>query len=335
MARKNLIEVSSSTEPRPDHAPASVRDSRPIAGFIPQVRSGGPVGGITRSLGNITEKVERANDLERQLAEGQTVVELDTALIDASFVSDRLEVDAVELAQLTEQIREHGQQVPILVRPHPEAKGRYQVAFGHRRLGATKALGIKVKAIVRTLTDAQLVVSQGQENNARTDLSYVERALFAHRLDEKGFGSDVVMAALNVDKAALSKMRIVARQVPFSLISAIGAAPEIGRRRWLELGEHLETADTDAIVTRLSADNLRQMSSNDRFHHAFALAAKKETGPKSAAAAHQIDDLPVKLKRTPATATFVFDSKAAPGFDEFVQERLKALFVEYQQDRGA
>lgn len=236
------------------------------------------------------------------------------------------------LAQLTEQIRERGQQVPILVRPHPEAKGRFQVAFGHRRLAATKALGIKVKAIVRVLTDDQLVVSQGQENNARTDLSYIERALFAYRLDEKGFGSDVVMAALNVDRAALSKMRLVTRQVPFAVIKAIGSAPQIGRRRWFEFGEHLETADIDALVTMLSADNIRQMSSNDRFHHAFALATKKPSGAKAGPTSTQIADLPVKFKRTPATATFVFDSKVAPGFDEFVQERLKRLYAEYQQE---
>ncbi|TCR97822.1 plasmid partitioning protein RepB [Rhizobium sp. BK418] len=335
MARKNLIEVANPNEVRPEPPSVAPRDSRPIAGFIPQARSGGPVGGITRTLGNITEKVERANDLERQLAEGQTVVELDTALVDASFVADRLEVDAAELAQLTDQIREHGQQVPILVRPHPDAKGRFQVAFGHRRLAAAKALGIKVKAIVRVLSDEQLVVSQGQENNARTDLSYIERALFAYRLDEKGFGSDVVMAALNVDRAALSKMRVVTRQVPIALISAIGSAPEIGRRRWFEFGEHLERADIDALLTMLSADNMRGMSSNDRFHHAFALATKKPGGAKAAPTSTQVGDLPVKFKRTPATATFVFDSKAAPGFDEFVQERLKRLYAEYQEQRGA
>lgn len=191
-------------------------------------------------------------------------------------------------------------------------EGRYQVASGHRRLAAAKSLGIKVKAIVRALSDDQLVVSQGQENNARTDLSDIERALFAHRLEERGFGSDVVMAALNVDRAALSKMRIITRQVPLALISAVGSAPEIGRRRWLEFGEHLETADIDGLVVASSADYMRQLSSNERFHQAFALATKKPVGAKAGSTSTQIADLPVKFKRTPATATFVFDSKARP-----------------------
>ncbi|MGO8658348.1 ParB/RepB/Spo0J family partition protein, partial [Rhizobium ruizarguesonis] len=82
-----------------------------------------------------------------------------------------------------------------LVRPHPETKGRYQVAYGHRRLAAAREIGIRVRAVVRDLTDGQLVVSQGQENSARTNLSYIERALFASRLEERSFGRDVIMAA--------------------------------------------------------------------------------------------------------------------------------------------
>ncbi|MGO7163258.1 plasmid partitioning protein RepB [Rhizobium johnstonii] len=270
------------------------------------------------------------------LADDQlTIVELDPGLIDASFVSDRLAIDAAELAQLVEQIREHGQQVPILVRPHPETRGRYQVAYGHRRLAATREIGIRVRAVVRDLTDGQLVVSQGQENSARTNLSYIERALFASRLEERSFGRDVIMAALGVDKAALSRMLIVIRQVPLDLVNAIGAAPDIGRRRWLELGERLEKADVEKIVAELSADDARKISSDERFQRALVLATKKTAAPKPAMAKTQVSGVPVMIKKTASGATFVFDGKTAPGFDQFVQERLKGLFQEFNKDRGA
>ncbi|MGO8500450.1 plasmid partitioning protein RepB [Rhizobium leguminosarum] len=333
MARKNLIEISA---PNPERMDAvAPRDNRPIAGFVPQERSATPVGGITKTLGNITEKMERASELERQLATGQTIVELDPGLIDASFVSDRLAIDAAELAQLVEQIREHGQQVPILVRPHPESRGRYQVAYGHRRLAATREIGIRVRAVVRDLSDGQLVVSQGQENSARTNLSYIERALFASRLEERSFGRDVIMAALGVDKAALSRMLIVIRQVPLELVNAIGAAPDIGRRRWLELGERLEKADVEKIVAELSADDARKISSDERFQQALVLATKKTAAPKPAVAKTQVGGVPVMIKKTASGVTFVFDGKTAPGFDQFVQERLKGLFQEFNKDRGA
>lgn len=333
MARKNLIEISS---PAPLSAePIAPRDNRPIAGFVPQERSGAPVGGITKTLGNITEKMERASELEKQLAAGQTIIELDPRLIDGSFVSDRLAIDATELAQLVDQIREHGQQVPILVRPHPDAKGRYQVAYGHRRLAATRELDIKVRAVVRDLTDGELVVSQGQENSARTNLSYIERALFASRLDERSFSRDVIMAALSVDKAALSRMLIVTRQVPLSLITLIGTAPDIGRRRWLELGERLEACEIDEIIDALSADNVRKLSSDDRFHQALILAIGKTAPPKVTVEKSQVSGVPVTVKKSISGATFVFDSKVAPGFDLFVQERLQGLFREFTKDKGA
>ncbi|WHO75566.1 plasmid partitioning protein RepB [Rhizobium sp. BT03] len=333
MARKNLIEISAPSPARVEMV--APRDNRPIAGFVPQERSAAPVGGITKTLGNITEKMERASELERQLAAGQTIVELDPSLIDASFVSDRLAIDPAELAQLVEQIREHGQQVPILVRPHPETRGRYQVAYGHRRLAAATEIGIRVRAVVRDLTDGQLVVSQGQENSARTNLSYIERALFASRLEERSFGRDVIMAALGVDKAALSRMLIVIRQVPLDLINAIGAAPDIGRRRWLELGERLEKADIEKIVAELSADDARKNSSDERFQRALVLATKKTATQKPAVAKTEVGGVPVMIKKTASGATFVFDGKSAPGFDQFVQERLQSLFQEFKKHRGA
>ncbi|MDR6820323.1 ParB family chromosome partitioning protein [Neorhizobium sp. 2083] len=234
-----------------------------------------------------------------------------------------------------EQIREHGQQVPILVRPHPQTKGRYQVAYGHRRLAAVKRLGISVRAVVRELTDDQLVVSQGQENSARTNLSYIERALFAQRLEQRGFTRDIIMASLGVDKAALSKMLIVTRQVPITLITAIGAAPEIGRRRWLELGERLESVEPGLILAELSADNSRELSSDERFHRALALASKRPVAPKAPTPKGQISGVPVQFKKNASSATFVFDNKAAPGFDQFVQERLESLFAEFKQNKGA
>lgn len=336
MARKNLIGISGTSAVPPASAPQAqpLREMRPIAGLAPAMRGASPVGGITRTLGNITEKMERARDLERQLAEGQAIVELDPALVDGSFVSDRLEIDPSELAILVEQIREHGQQVPVLVRPHPQAAGRYQVAYGHRRLAAIRQLGLKVRAVVRELTDDQLVVSQGQENNARTNLSYIERALFASRLEERAFTRDIIMAALGVDKAALSKMLVVIRDVPMEVISAIGAAPDIGRRRWMELAEKLPETGSAALVAALSADNLRAMPSNERFHHALALVSRESVPAKKSPAIIPHGEIPVRIRKTGSGSTFVFDSKAAPGFDDFVRQRLESLFAEFRQVTG-
>jgi ParB family transcriptional regulator, chromosome partitioning protein len=334
MARKNLIGISNSSMPRHEtpalNAPPVLND-RPIAGLVPQARSSSPVGGITKTLGSITEKMERAGDLERQLAEGKVVIEIDPALIDASFISDRMEMDRTELAALAAQIAEHGQQVPILVRPHATAKGRYQVAYGHRRLAAVKQLGIKVRAVVRALTDEQLVVSQGQENNARANLSYIERCLFARRLEERDFSRATIMASLNVDKQALSKMLIIMRQMSQALVQLIGPAPDVGRRRWMELATHVENSDAEALVKTLSsADDFQTLPSNDRFQWVLDLVAAPKAKPRAAADEIQMGPLPVTVKKTATRSTFIFDSKAEPGFDDYVQQRLADLYAAFK-----
>lgn len=326
MARKNLIGVSDvgGTETVAPSAPSA----RPIAGLTPPAGNHAPVGGITRTLGSITQKMERAQELERQLTEGQTIIEVDPDLVDASFVRDRLSIDAEEIAELVAQIRDHGQQVPVLLRPHPVTPGRFQVAYGHRRLAAIRQLGVKLRAVVRDLTDEKLVVSQGQENNARKNLSYIERALFAARLEDRSFSREVIMSALAVDKAAVSKMMSVVRALPFELIEAIGAAPETGRRRWMELAEKIADIDLPALLTWLRSDAARRIPSDQRFQAAL----------DSANGAQEPDDkakeiaagLPVRFSETTHRASLIFDRKAAPGFDAFVRERLEALFAEYQ-----
>lgn len=332
MARKNLIEVSTSEE-----APTPTADVRPLAGFVaPAVRSA-PIGGITRTLGNITQKFERAQDIEKQLAEGKIVVELDPALVDGSFISDRLSIDSMDLADLVGQIRAHGQQVPILVRPHPEINGRYQVAYGHRRLAAVRELGIKVRAAIRELSDDELVVSQGQENNSRTNLSYIERALFAARLEDRSFSREVIMAALNVDKAALSKMISVVRAIPIELIEAIGAAPEVGRRRWMEFAEKLPKAkiELQALLKSLSADN----SSDQRFQHAAdglnTLPKTTKERPKANLWAPKDKSVSVNVRSTATKAVVTYEAKDGPSFATYITGRLDDLYEAFRKSQEA
>ena len=56
------------------------------------------------------------------------------------------------------------------------------IVFGHRRAKVARDLGINVRAVVKPLADIEHVIAQGQENTARADLSFIERALFAQKL---------------------------------------------------------------------------------------------------------------------------------------------------------
>ncbi len=154
------------------------------------------VKGASRSIiSTIDELAARAD----KLLEGETVVDLDPATVDVSFVQDRLEDDRDAFETLKAAIREQGQTSPILVRPHPSDAGRYMVVFGHRRLRVASELGRPVRAVVKAISDRDHVIAQGQENSARSDLSFIERARFAKRLSELNYDGDnlTVMTALS------------------------------------------------------------------------------------------------------------------------------------------
>lgn len=174
MARKNLL-AGLLDEKLPAGnsaaAPQPAGPIQPIQGL--QSSAFGPRGG---AIGAVTRSIEQLK--------AHAVLDLAAELIDASLIADRLADAGDDHNLLVASILEHGQQVPILVRPHPDREGRYQIAYGRRRLRALKELGQTVRAIVKPLSDEQLVVAQGQENSARTDLSFIEKALFAARLEE-------------------------------------------------------------------------------------------------------------------------------------------------------
>src|SRR5271166_4006486 len=245
---------------------------RPILGSPDLITdpSATPIGAIGQSLGELNERNKRAEEIEQKLTAGETIIELDPAIVDPSFVGDRMPATADTLANLIEAIREQGQLNPILVRPHPEAAGRFQVAFGHRRLLAVSSLGRPIKAVVRNLTDVQLVIAQGQENHERKDLSYIEKALFAYRLNER-FSRTTIMAALSIYKSDLSNMLSVVGKIPADIIDAIGPAPGIGRRGWIELAEHLSKGKTVLAVRKAALDpGLATLNSDERFKRVLA-----------------------------------------------------------------
>lgn len=319
-----------------DKAPAapSVQPAKPVVvpaaqADVPRAASGA-IKAMGLSLGSITREAEEARALREALHQGERVVELDPELIDASFVGDRLtdgETDDPEFLALADSIRDSGQQSPILVRPHPQKQGRYQTAYGHRRLNAVRSLGIKVKAIVRPLTDDELVLAQGKENAERRNLSFIERAMFASALADRGFDRKVIGEALAVQKSELSRLLQVAEGVPPAIARAIGPAPKVGRERWMAFGALLEDMTTVELVQEeCRSRRFLEAESDQRFQIVFTRLSRK---PKPDAAATKPETLVdaggrafAKLKRDGKNARIEFSADVDPAFIDEVVELL-------------
>jgi ParB family transcriptional regulator, chromosome partitioning protein len=123
MARKINFDAPPQASPTPeqDPAPAVSLRSRPLLGLERPIKQSSALGAISQSLGGINEKVRRAEAIEQKLVEGQMIVDLDPALIDASFIPDRMAATEEQNLAFREMIRQYGQTVPILVRPRPNA----------------------------------------------------------------------------------------------------------------------------------------------------------------------------------------------------------------------
>ncbi len=338
MARKISFEPSPEGMPAPEtvqDVAAAPKPVRPLLGLERTIKQSSPLGAISQSLGDISERVKRAQEIEQKLIEGQVIVDIDPSLVDASFVRDRMDATEEQNAAFREIIREHGQTVPILVRPHPRFPDRYEVAFGHRRLRAARELGIRVRAVVRELTDEQLVIAQGQENSGRTDLTFIERARFAARLEDRKFSRETIMAALNVDKAALSRLIAVATRVPAPLIEAVGPAPGFGRVRWQELMELLDEGENRIRAQEIvTASAFAELDSDKRFEALYDGLRLREVRARPETLSAEDGTRVARIMRSGKKLVLTFDDRATPQFGDFVKEKLQALYDEYKAAGG-
>ena len=97
----------------------------------------------------------------------------------------RKHFDETALDELAASIATRGVIQPIIVRPHPEGSG-YQLVAGERRWrAAQKARLHEIPALVRDLSEREVMALALIENLQREDLNPVEEARAYHRLSEQ------------------------------------------------------------------------------------------------------------------------------------------------------
>jgi ParB family transcriptional regulator, chromosome partitioning protein len=301
---------------------------QPVAGV-----ASGALRAMSSTLLQMSEDANRGRELQTQISSGQQIVDLRPEAIEASFIVDRIvDHEDASFESFVESIKEHGQQVPILVRPHPEMADKFQVAYGHRRLRAAARLGITVRAIVRSLSDAELVVAQGKENLERQDLSFIERASFAHNLEQRGFDRKTIAAALGIEKGHLSNLISVARSIPDAFIIAIGPASKAGKPRWMELAQKLKEPGKTAAAKKLIGDPaFRAVNTDIRFARLMAALTEKTARALGDAWSNTAGAKVINIARRPGRTTLHIDEKIEPEFAEFLVGKLDDIYTEFKR----
>jgi ParB family chromosome partitioning protein len=306
MARKDVMKGLMDEEATPPAPQARVDAGKPRY-------SKGAIGAVSRSI----------EDLKRR-----AILEVDATLIDLAGLIDRLDKDDPDLAMLITSIETYGQQVPVLLRVNPNYPERYQVVYGRRRVSALRALNQPVKALIRDLDDKALILAQGQENTARRDLTFIEKANFARQMRDAGYDRKIIGDALSMDKTLISRLLTIADKVPVDLIEAIGSAPNVGRDRWLVLA--------DKIGTHELVDAAQGQTSDARFNAVLeALKAPRAVTIAPDRIKTKLGQAEVEVTRSASKTILSLPTKTSAGFDDWLVENLPRIHRDWEKQHGA
>ena len=140
------------------------------------------------------------------LQTGERVQTLKVEQVIASRFQPRLSFSKERIEELASSIKEKGVIQPILVRENTD--GRFELIAGERRLRAVKHLGLlEIPAIVRRVSDMDLLETSIIENIQREELNPLEEAKAYQRLAaEFGHSQDHIALRVGKDKSSISNL---------------------------------------------------------------------------------------------------------------------------------
>ncbi len=109
--------------------------------------------------------------------------ELEVSRLFPNPFQPRRQIAGPEFEELVSSVRRHGVLQPVIVRP---SAGGYEIVAGERRWRAAGEAGLsRIPAVVKEITDREMLELALIENLRREDLSPIERATAYHRLVEE------------------------------------------------------------------------------------------------------------------------------------------------------
>jgi ParB family chromosome partitioning protein len=209
-------------------------------------------------------------------------------LLDPSPFQPRTNFDEQMLQDLTESIRSQGVLQPILVRPHPDVQGRYQIIAGERRWRAAGMAGLhEIPATCRDLNDMESAAAGLIENLQRENLNPIEEAEGYQRLIQNfGLTHEALGAAVNKSRGHVGNIvrlltlpdtvRDLVRGGALTLghARAMLTLPNPGRIVPEVIGKALSVRQTERLVQRLLIETVPAKIEPDAVHVERDLAAK-------------------------------------------------------------
>lgn len=159
-----------------------------------------------KEMAKAKEKLGRGLDavfLDNNTSDGASIM-LRISEIEPNRSQPRRHFDDNSLTELADSIRQHGILQPLVVRPL--ASGGYQIIAGERRWRACRMANVmEVPAIVRELTDQEVMEIALIENLQREDLNIMEEAAgYQSLIEEYGLTQDQVAARVGKSRPVVA-----------------------------------------------------------------------------------------------------------------------------------
>jgi len=262
------------------------RASRPVDVFFPESdRSPAPT-----SVGNVAKAAAPADSLVS--VPGARLASLDPNDIEPNAHQPRSVFDPDDLAELVHSVREFGVLQPIVVRPHPEHAGKYELVMGERRLRASKAAGLDaIPAVVKDTANEAMLRDALLENLHRSQLNPLEEAsAYQQLLGDFGITQEELATRIGRSRPQISNtLRLLKLPEAVQLRVAAGVLSAGHARAILMM--------PDAEAMQQLADKIVNEDLSVRQAEAIASASPKPSKPKAAAGKRQefLDDLATRL----------------------------------------
>ncbi len=192
---------------------------------------------------------------------GEQLLEVDIDLIDPNPYQPRTRFNEEKLEELAQSIKNNGLVQPILLRRIEN--GRYQIVAGERRWRASQRAGLhRISAIVRTISDSNLLELALVENIQRQELTPIEEAQAYQRLiNSLGATQDEVAQRVGKDRSSIANYLrllrlpgLIQRMLEEDQLSMGHARALLG----LESGEHQLKLAKEIVQRKLSVRETEQ-----------------------------------------------------------------------------
>jgi ParB/RepB/Spo0J family partition protein len=225
--------------PRPAPKPSQLKKDRKSAPKVsssrvmenstpeptPPITTTEPAPAIEKRRGRPPGKSKVPVDVPTVLDDDLVVRKIPLGEIDLGDVTYRFRA-VVRVADLVKSIRESGQQIPAVVRPHPQPDDgfKWQLVSGFRRATALTELKADfISAYVRRdlVDDQEAFRASVLENMARKTYSDIDRAYVIKRYQDSGYKSFEVAELMNLTKRQKNNL-LALLDLPAEVQTAIG-----------------------------------------------------------------------------------------------------------------